>query len=226
MSAALALQAQSPTAFFNFNGGTQGAGPYIFLQGTDGNFYGLSTVNPTVSRTPTIFQITPAGIFTSIYQDESGGNGPDSLTFGSDGNIYGVTAQEGSCTIEPILGCGTVFKVTLQGAYSAIYTFNGMTDGVLPSSLMEGGDGAFYGLLIPGALLAAPSFVSLPAGLSTLSTRSPEPTAAVPMPSPQVRTKFCTGLPYSVEQMAQASAPWRATIRQDAARFSKLPVAL
>jgi hypothetical protein len=63
MFAALALQAQTPTAVFNFNGGTQGAGPYIFLQGTDGNFYGLDSANP--ARTPTIFQITPAGIFSS-----------------------------------------------------------------------------------------------------------------------------------------------------------------
>jgi uncharacterized protein (TIGR03437 family) len=162
ISAALTLQAQTPTAFFNFNGGTQGAGPYIFLQGTDGNFYGLSTVPP--NQTATVFQITPAGVFTSIYQDQSGGNGPDSLVFGSDGNIYGITAQEGSCAIEPILGCGTVFKVTLQGAYSAIYTFNGTTDGVLPSSLVEGGDGNFYGVTTSGTTWGGTVFRVTPSG--------------------------------------------------------------
>jgi uncharacterized protein (TIGR03437 family) len=180
MSAALAMQAQTPTAFFSFNGGSQGGGPYIFFQGPDGNFYGQDTLNPTFNRIATIFQITPAGNFTSIYQDLSGGNGPDSIVFGSDGNIYGITAQEGSCTIEPILGCGTVFKVTLQGVYSLIYTFNGVTDGVLPSAIVEGGDGAFYGVTVSGATFGGTIFQVTPSGSFTTVHKFSGPDGADP----------------------------------------------
>jgi uncharacterized protein (TIGR03437 family) len=163
ISAALALQAQTPTAVLNFNGGTQGSGPFVLLQGGDGNFYGLDFVN----RTPTIFQITPAGVFTSIYQDQSGGNGPNSLVFGSDGNLYGTTFQEGRCVSEPILGCGTVFKLTLQGAYTLLYTFSATTDSSLPSSLMEGGDGNFYGVTDSGANFGGTIFQVTPSGSFT-----------------------------------------------------------
>lgn len=57
----------------------------------------------------------------------------------SDGNLYGTTAGGGAS------GLGTIFKITLDGSFSSVHSFNG-EDGAIPSSpLIEASDGHFYG---------------------------------------------------------------------------------
>jgi uncharacterized repeat protein (TIGR03803 family) len=58
---------------------------------------------------------------------------------GSDGNLYGTTPDGGA------YGLGVVFKITLSGAESLVYTFTGDPDGAYPqNSLIQGSDGSFY----------------------------------------------------------------------------------
>jgi uncharacterized repeat protein (TIGR03803 family) len=101
---------------------TDGGLPFGGLvQGSDGNFYGTTQAggsNRTCSGTcGTIFQITPTGSLSTLYNfcSEAGcsdGNWPYStLVQGSDGKFYGATYYGGSSSC--FFGCGTVFSLSL-----------------------------------------------------------------------------------------------------------------
>jgi uncharacterized repeat protein (TIGR03803 family) len=128
------------------------------VQGTDGNFYGTtftggSTFCPNVAGCGTIFKVTPAGIFDSLYNFCGGGSpcadgrGPSPLlTQGRDGNFYGTTQFGG------INDSGTIFKITPGGTLTTIYSFcppfpfGGCPDGEQPmGGVVEGPDNNFYG---------------------------------------------------------------------------------
>ncbi len=129
----------------NCPGGYDPYGPLV--QGTDGNFYGVTRNGGPAPGYGTVFQITPAGVLTTIYSfcslsTCSDGAYPEAgLTLGSDGNFYGTTIGYS--------GGGTVFKVTPGGALTTLYTFcalQGCTDGSGPMGPpIEGTDGNFYG---------------------------------------------------------------------------------
>jgi uncharacterized repeat protein (TIGR03803 family) len=69
---------------------------------------------------------------------------------GTDGNFYGTTAYGGndSCGLGSPLYCGTIFKLTPQGVLTNLYNFCSQAscaDGFLPTGLVQGTDGNFYG---------------------------------------------------------------------------------
>lgn len=70
------------------------------------------------------------------------------LTQGMDGNLYGTTTFGGNCSWNS-LGCGTVFRITLNGVLTTLHTFcslSGCPDGREPlSGLIQGTDGYLYG---------------------------------------------------------------------------------
>jgi len=86
--------------------------------------------------------------------DGSDGSHPygESLAQGRDGNFYGTTTLGGNsnCTN----GCGTVFRITPDGALTTIYSFcsqTNCTDGANPyAGLVLGDDGNFYGTTYGG----------------------------------------------------------------------------
>jgi uncharacterized repeat protein (TIGR03803 family) len=101
-----------------------GAVPWAGLvQGTDGNFYGTTNAGgtgqycPGLGGTPcgTIFKISAAGEFTSLYSfcSRSGcadGGVPLALLIqGTDGAFYGTTSEGANTSCRA--GCGTVFKL-------------------------------------------------------------------------------------------------------------------
>jgi uncharacterized repeat protein (TIGR03803 family) len=105
------------TTLHSFSG-TDGMYPDGINQGADGNLYGATGQGgPTYSSTSngndlgygSIFKITPAGGFTSVFSfAQTNGATPDgSLLQGSDGALYGTTIQAGPS------GGGTVFKLNL-----------------------------------------------------------------------------------------------------------------
>jgi uncharacterized repeat protein (TIGR03803 family) len=88
------------TSLYNFN---VGPGPYGGLvQGTDGNFYG------TTQGGNTVFQITPAGVLTTLFTFNyvDGYEPLDTLVQGTDGNFYATTYQGGD-------NYGTVFSLAM-----------------------------------------------------------------------------------------------------------------
>jgi len=62
------------------------------------------------------------------------------LMQGSDGNFYGTTYQGG------LHNSGTVFRISLSGSYTNLWSFTGGSDGYSPKAgLVQGSDNNFYG---------------------------------------------------------------------------------
>jgi uncharacterized repeat protein (TIGR03803 family) len=105
----------SYTLLHNFAGHpTDGAGPAGLVQGSDGNFYGMSNGGGSGGCSGgcgTVFRITPSGSETVLYSlgsQTEDGTGPylsAGLVQGSDGNFYGTTMSGGTNN------AGTVFKL-------------------------------------------------------------------------------------------------------------------
>jgi uncharacterized repeat protein (TIGR03803 family) len=120
--------------------------PYAGLVlATDGKFYGATNA--------TIFSITPAGKFTTVYSFScnSGYSCPEGIgTFSgvlqaTDGNFYGTTLSGGS---SQCYSCGTIFQMAPEGMLTSLYSFCSQadcTDGIYPNALVQAADGSFYG---------------------------------------------------------------------------------
>jgi uncharacterized repeat protein (TIGR03803 family) len=143
----------------SFNG-TDGVGIGAgLIQGSDGTFYGTTTQG-SIYGYGTVFSIIPGGSLVTLYTFCTATNCPDGstpngLVQGSDGNFYGTTAYGGNdCPLNGQNGsCGTIFKITPEGALTTLYTFpkgpgsfgpNYWTP-YEPSAVVQGTDGNFYG---------------------------------------------------------------------------------
>ena len=66
------------------------------------------------------------------------------LIQGSDGSLYGTTYNGGGSS-NCVGGCGTVFRIDLNGTFTRLYSFTYNSDGARPWALVQGSDGNFYG---------------------------------------------------------------------------------
>lgn len=117
------------------------------VQATDKNFYG-TTEEGGAHNGGTIFKITSDGALTTLYSfcsqtNCTDGEQPDAgLVQGQDGSLYGTTQLGGT------YGYGTVFKISLDGTRTTLYSFCAQvncTDGKFPNTaLVQGSDGNFY----------------------------------------------------------------------------------
>ena len=137
---------------------TDGSDPSTgLIQASDGNFYGTTA--------GTVFKITSGGTLTTLYRFCSqpkctDGSGPKgALIQATDGSFYGTTnvGGVGSPDCQGLSqGCGTVFKITPQGALTTLYSFCAQAncaDGVYPAAgLVQGSDGNFYGTTSYGGI--------------------------------------------------------------------------
>jgi len=137
---------------------TDGEFPEGLVEGTDGNFYGI-TNQGGAHNAGTIFKITPSGTLTTLYSfgSQSGdGESPEAaLVQGTDGNFYGTTEYGGAS----FGGSGTVFKITPSGTLTTLYSFCSQpncADGYYPrAALVQGTDGNFYGTTAYGGTSVA-----------------------------------------------------------------------
>jgi uncharacterized repeat protein (TIGR03803 family) len=143
-------------------GCSDGNGPIAGLvEASDGNFYGVTYNGPS-----TLFKVTPDGAFTALYTFCPGGNCADGispeggLVQGTDGSLYGIARFGGIGYTIGGTGGGTIFKVSLSGTFTKIYSFCSQslcTDGSQPiGALIQGTDGNFYGTTWAGGANPAP----------------------------------------------------------------------
>jgi len=142
---AIASQAQTLTTLADFDV-ANGSFPLGLIQGFDGNFYG-TTIDGGTANLGTAFKITPAGLLTTIHNFCSLPVCPDGMlpegrvTQASDGNFYGPTDNGGRS------GVGVIYRITSTGKFSVLHEFclADCSDGIMPSSVMQGRNGHLYG---------------------------------------------------------------------------------
>jgi uncharacterized repeat protein (TIGR03803 family) len=120
------------------------------VQASNGKFYGATPGGGT-NRAGSIFEMTAGGTLTTLYSFCSQSNCTDgfgpvaALIQANNGEIYGTTRGGGA------EGAGTVFRITLGGTLTTLYSFcsqggSKCTDGAHPvAPLIQASDGNFYG---------------------------------------------------------------------------------
>jgi uncharacterized repeat protein (TIGR03803 family) len=149
------------TTVYDFTGRSDGASPGgNLVADSTGNIYGVAMYGQHESCTAkgcgsvyalnvTSGEITVLHTFARI----SGGLNPVSIVRDSTGNLYGVTTAGGllgQCSQQA--GCGTVFKIDSDGAFSIVHSFSA-TEGRTPlGKLLLDDSGNLYGVLLGGTL--------------------------------------------------------------------------
>jgi uncharacterized repeat protein (TIGR03803 family) len=121
--------------------------PGNVILANDGNYYGVfySKTAPSVYA----FRVTPSGAMTQLlefpFTNLTGGYAFAPLLQATDGNLYGAMYSGGAN------GTGFIYKLTLTGQYTLLYSFP--SGHYNPTSLIQASDGNLYGttLALPGS---------------------------------------------------------------------------
>jgi uncharacterized repeat protein (TIGR03803 family) len=136
----------------SFKGAVDGKGSTAGLLNVNGTLYGT---NPEggASGNGTVFSITPAGAFKTLYSFKGGsadGARPRARLTNVGGTLYGTTqsgGNAGSCST-----CGTVFSISTSGKEKVLYSFGSKKtdDGIGPESALVNVSGKLYGTTTNG----------------------------------------------------------------------------
>jgi uncharacterized repeat protein (TIGR03803 family) len=126
-------------------GGGLVEGPDGYLYGTTNGDYALTTEN---GANGTFFQITPAGVLTTlhIFNGTTDGAYPNGIYLASDGNFYGTTMSGGTN------GNGVFYRIGSSGDLTVLYNF-GASAGDAKSAqagVIQASDGNIYGTSVSG----------------------------------------------------------------------------
>jgi uncharacterized repeat protein (TIGR03803 family) len=120
-----------------------------------GDLYGTTTSGGSKGF-GVVFKVTKGGQTTTLYNfTNANGDGayPNSpLIMDSEGNLFGTTEAgggSGTCTVENVTGCGSVFELTPNGntySRSILAKFSGRWGGGFPGGVTMGLDGHIYGI--------------------------------------------------------------------------------
>jgi len=164
--AAQLTQAQTYSALYTFQGGTDGSGPRAgLIRDGAGNLYG-TTFAGDLNNDGVVFKVSATGTEKLLHSfDGADGSEPWSpLIRDSSGNFYGTTYSGG------ISGFGEVFKLDSKGNLTRLYCFTGGADGANPrASLVRDSAGNLYGTtFMGGANGAGTIFKVMPSGVESV----------------------------------------------------------
>src|ERR1022692_2813520 len=113
------------------------------MYASDGNFYGVTLGSDVVpGSTSYVFRATPSGALTTLYTfplNTFTQYSSTPLLFAHDGNLYGSTATGGTN------GTGMIYKLTLDGQFTLLHSFEKGKFPAGPTTLIEASDGNLYG---------------------------------------------------------------------------------
>jgi uncharacterized repeat protein (TIGR03803 family) len=141
------------TVLHTFTGAPDGVYPYSGLVGDSaGNLYG-TTYFGGASNAGMVYKLDSSGNETALYSFTGGADGANpyaSVVRNSAGNLYGTTFAGGAA------GLGVIFKLNTANQETALYSFNGGTDGANPNAGVIGDStGNLYGTTIYGGTARA-----------------------------------------------------------------------
>jgi uncharacterized repeat protein (TIGR03803 family) len=162
-----AAHADSPLNIVHeFGGGSTGQWPYAgLLLAKDGYFYG-STSGGLTDDWGTLYRVKPDGSdFSTVHVFSGGADGgwtETPLLQGQDGALYGASAF-GSDGQGGQIFAGSVFRLTLDGQFTVLHTFNPDTGdgGVVTQPLAQDANGTLYGASTAGGALQQGSIFSV-----------------------------------------------------------------
>jgi len=128
--------------------------------GTDGNFYGTTTIGG--AGYGTIFRITPSGSYKVLHSfvgTKEGSNPNTPPIQGFDRNFYGTTG-------DGVNMFGAFYKMTPAGVVTVLYKFP--TTNRYPRGIVLGTDGNFYGTTIGNSTGLGTVFKMTPQGKITI----------------------------------------------------------
>lgn len=133
---------------FGFGDGNYPQGPLVLAD--DGDFYGATPA--------TFFRISTSGDYTALHHFAAGetsghlyGRASGNLAVAVDGSFYGTTEVGGG-------NVGEVFRITRDGTFTSLASFDGGAVGDTPrSGVILGSDGNFYGTTRQGIFKMTPA---------------------------------------------------------------------
>src|SRR6516225_11852117 len=138
------------TVLHSFAGGNDGGNPQTALtEGSDGNFYGTTFFGGGPANLGTVFRMTRTGAVTVLHAFVGGRNDgafpSTALVRGKDGSFYGGTREGGGFL------AGIIFRITPNGAFTILHSFDSTKDGWWPYTFVQATDGNLYGTNRSGA---------------------------------------------------------------------------
>ena len=126
--------------------------------------------NPAAAQSPTATESVLASFCAGGAQCPYNAS-PNGLVQAGDGNFYGVTNSGG------LYGNGSFFTMTPAGAVTDLYDFCNVsgttcTDGQYPTSILEGGNGNFYGITQSGGAYGSGTLFKISSGGSLTTLHS------------------------------------------------------
>jgi uncharacterized repeat protein (TIGR03803 family) len=130
----------------------------IPVQGADGYLYGATSSGSALVFPPygsflrvSIYRLSTNGDFQIIYTRTNAPAAAGDLIFGPDGSLYGTFGPD-TRAFAPNLTYGSIFRVSTNGIFSNLFSFNSTNGSDPQARLLFARDGYLYGTTFAGGI--------------------------------------------------------------------------